>query len=96
MLLSTRDHYSLVLDEVPAKQPVVELFNALISIAILFDNHVYFIDYINLSTVYIYTTVTTDFTTVRYCVFTTLEQWLEDITANCVHKQRQWSSRSGP
>jgi hypothetical protein len=52
MLLSTGDHYSLVLDKRPAKLPVVELFNALTSIAIVFDDHVYFIDYIKLSTVY--------------------------------------------
>ena len=52
MFLPTRDHYSLVLDKGPAKQTVVELFNALTSIAILFDDHVYFIDCIKLSTVY--------------------------------------------
>jgi len=49
MFLSTRGHYSLVLDKGPAKQPVVELFNAMTSIAIVFDDHVYSI---KLSTVY--------------------------------------------
>jgi len=52
MLLPTRDHYSLVLDKGSATQSVVELFKALTSIAIVFDDHVYFIDYIKLLSVY--------------------------------------------